>query len=262
MIVALEEAASAGEHDPVYLPMPASQPTNNGVQRRGRPRKHIDPNFLEIAMPRRGPTDLATLLGCNPRTVRRWLLEYGLAEPGEPLFTLVEQQDGTNLIAHTPTPSKPTTLTDVELDHVMHQILETFPDFGQQMIAGHLEYQGHLVTRERIRQSYYRVHGPPNSFGRRRIQRRTYQVRGPLALWHHDGQHGKPFVNQQPITSPMPHQVSFASESCSIASLMGSPGSSLGFALTIITGLPLSCSCSKMQLRCMVVLVVSGETMG
>jgi hypothetical protein len=189
MIHALEEAAAAGHQEPVYQPPVVISPVTTG--NRGRPSISIDPAFLEMAVTSRGPTDLAHLLGCSARTVRRRLLLLGLSQPGEPLFKLVQHEDGSAAIAHNPTPQKPTTLTDEELDQVIAQILETFPEFGQQMIAGHLEYQGHLVTRERVRQSYYRVHGPPSNFGRRVIVRRVYKVAGPNALWHHDGQHGK-----------------------------------------------------------------------
>jgi hypothetical protein len=73
----------------------------------------------------------------------------------------------------------------------MHHILEIFPTFGRRMIAGHLRQLGHRVPTSRIRDSYYRVHGPPVSYSNTATGRQPYQVAGPNSLAHHDGQHGK-----------------------------------------------------------------------
>ncbi|KAJ6605746.1 hypothetical protein B0H10DRAFT_2440176 [Mycena sp. CBHHK59/15] len=42
------------------------------------------------------------------------------------------------------------TLTDGELDQLMHHILEIFPTFGRRMISGHLRELGHPVPTSRI----------------------------------------------------------------------------------------------------------------
>lgn len=190
MISRLDEASVTSSAElphvpPSRFPLPAAP---SGLP--GRPRKHIDRQFLQQASQLRSPKHLAAIFGCSARTVRRRMLDLGLSQPGSPVFVQVLQPDGSVNIIHSPNPFKPTNLTDAELDHVVGGILETFPHFGRQMIMGNLTYQGHSVTRERVRQSYVRVHGVPAAFGRRRLHRRTYKVAGPNALWHHDGQHG------------------------------------------------------------------------
>lgn len=60
------------------------------------------------------------------------------------------------------------------------------------MRDGYLLQLGYRIPRSRIEASYLRVVGPsPATFGPRRIQRRSYSVPGPMALVHHDGQHGE-----------------------------------------------------------------------
>jgi hypothetical protein len=83
-------------------------------------------------------------------------------------------------------------ISDEELNNIIRQILEAFPDFGHCMITGHLRYLGLHIQHGWVVASYLHVHGPPTSaLGSQRIQRRTYSVPGVNALWHHDGQHGK-----------------------------------------------------------------------
>jgi hypothetical protein len=85
-------------------------------------------------------------------------------------------------------------LSDEELDKITLQIITTFPDFGRRMIDGHLKSMGLHISRERLRASYLRVHGPPAaSFGARKIERRVYSVPRPNSLRHHDGQHGNTY---------------------------------------------------------------------
>lgn len=158
----------------------------------GRPQLDISKDILEMANSHLDLTQIAQLANCSARTIRRRLLDLGLAESGQPVFATTRDSDGNMVwIRTSTTPRRRYTVTDEQLDVLMHDILTTFPNFGQQMIAGHLSSNGQIVSRERIRQSYRRVHGAPACFGRRRIQRREYSVAGPNALWHHDGQHGK-----------------------------------------------------------------------
>lgn len=180
--------------------------TRSSNSRRGRPKVHIDPAFLADTMTLRPNTGLAPVFGCTPRTVRRRLLEYGLAEPGRPVYITESQLDGTstrvyNTIPHTP--SAPT-LTDAELDAAIGDILKIFPTFGQRMIAGRLKSSGHRVVRDRISASYLRVHGAPGVFGDRSIHRNRYKVAGANSLWHHDGQHGPCISSCSVFTSSPP----------------------------------------------------------
>jgi hypothetical protein len=156
----------------------------------GRPRIEIDPQVLQEALNLRGTTHLAALFNCAPRTIRRRALEYGLVEPGAPVYTDTPRTDGTIVRTYASTSRPVSVLTDEELDTVLTSILEVFPDFGRRMLIGRLKAAGHHVPRARIAASYLRVHGSPGRFGVRFIHRRPYNVAGANSLWHHDGQHG------------------------------------------------------------------------
>lgn len=159
--------------------------------RRGRPRIQIDPDILATSIQLRGPTELGTVFGVSSRTVRRRALEQGLVQAGEPVYVEFENQDGSTSRIYTSSTGSQSDLTDAQLDSIMLQILQSYPDFGRRMIDGHLRYLGHHVPRSRIQASYGRVNGPPvAAFGVRRIKRRVYSVKGYNSLCHHDGQHG------------------------------------------------------------------------
>ena len=184
------DAASHRSVDPPDGPhLPVIQTVRTG--RRGSPSKIIDPTFLEFALEMRGPSHLARVLDCSSRTVRRSALRYGLVEPGPPVFQDVQTADGTTLRQHTTMTPPVSTMTDEELDREIADILTVFPQWGREMIAGHLRARGHRVPDARIRLSFVRVRGAPATFGRRRIVRKKYKVPGPNSLVHHDGQHGK-----------------------------------------------------------------------
>jgi hypothetical protein len=190
MIMALQEAASLTSlEQPGTIGQPSASHLPTG--RCGRPRKQIDLQFLEQGSHLRGPKHLAAILGCSARTVRRRLVENGIRAPGEPVFKQVMNEEGVLETMHTPTAPKPSNLSDAQLDEKMRELMETFPNFGRQMILGNLDLHGFQITRQRQRDSYQRIMGTPPAFGRRTIERRVYKVAGPNALWHHDGQHGK-----------------------------------------------------------------------
>ncbi|PPR01330.1 hypothetical protein CVT24_006332, partial [Panaeolus cyanescens] len=139
-----------------------------------------------------GPTQLAEVFGVNRRTIRRRAVELGIAEPGEPVYVDWVDENGNTQRLYTGSSTGPvSSLTDEQLDHAIHQILQSFPTYGHRMIDGNLRHLGHNVPRSRIIASCLRVRGPPPcAFGPRRIIRRSYNVRGYNSLWHHDGQHG------------------------------------------------------------------------
>jgi hypothetical protein len=159
----------------------------------GRPVISIDSKFLTFALEMRGPTDVAKALGCSPRTIRRRALEHGILPPGHPPFQRVVQDNGTITYTYLG-PPKHTRLSDISdnaLDDMMWCTLRDFPKLGRRLIEGCFRRQGFLIPRDRIRRSYFRVHGRTSPFGRRPIARRSYHVAGVNSLWHHDGQHGK-----------------------------------------------------------------------
>ena len=83
------------------------------------------------------------------------------------------------------------TLTDEDLDNVVTQINRHYPRHGYRNVEGHLLQRNMRVSRQRVRDSLCRV--DPEGIALRwsnAIQRRSYNVYGPNALWHIDGQHG------------------------------------------------------------------------
>ncbi|KAK6995573.1 hypothetical protein R3P38DRAFT_3407633 [Favolaschia claudopus] len=134
--------------------------------RRGRPRVEIDPQFLRAALDLRGPTGIAPKLGVSARTVRRAALRAGLVQPGAPVFQSRTNSNGELEIVHTSTAPP---VSNEELDLLLSETLEVFPQFGRRMIRGHLKSQGYRIPRDRITASYLRVHGAPAIFGDRQI---------------------------------------------------------------------------------------------
>jgi hypothetical protein len=193
----VDELDSAGElaADPPDVP-PAQlrlQYNGNGSPgRRGRPSVVLDETFLENGLRFRGVNQMAEVVGCSPRTIRRRAQAIGVLLPGRPVFQYERSNDGERIGVHQrESVRKPTNLTDAELDARIAEILQAFPTLGRAMIMGALKSRGYIVTRERVRRSIERVQGVPASFARRTIVRRQYSVKGPMSLWHHDGQHGK-----------------------------------------------------------------------
>lgn len=191
MLEALDTASMQSMDPPASQGITVSRVIRTG--KRGRPRIEVDPTFLSFALDLRGTTGIAPVVGCAPRTIRRRALENGLVEPGQPVY-VDQTDDQTGATTRTYTSSTPavSALTDNELDIIMYDTIQRFPNFGRRMIDGYFRQMGHHVPRERIRASFVRVHGAPPSFTNRPIQRRIYRVAGPNSLCHHDGQHGKP----------------------------------------------------------------------
>ena len=73
---------------------------------------HIDPDVLEAALSLRGPTELAMLFGCAPRTVHRRALKHHLVEPGEPVYMDYTNEDGNTVQLYTTASRDQSGLTD------------------------------------------------------------------------------------------------------------------------------------------------------
>ena len=150
---------------------------------RGRPRIHIDPDFLQAAYTMRSTQGIADFLGVQRSTVRRRLLELGIDEPRENPF--IDNPSG--IISYT---SRVTDVPDAVLDELlMNMRRQHGNEAGISLLRGYLRNEGIFVSRERIRQALIRLF-PRRLFHRHPVQRREYSVPGPNALWHHDGQHG------------------------------------------------------------------------
>lgn len=160
--------------------------------KKGRPRVEIEPHVLSFGLGVRGPTGLAPVIGCHPRTIRRRALEHGLVAPGEPVYYDSVLPDGSSQRTWSSSAPAISILSNDEqaLDLEIAAILELYPRFGRAMILSCLQTRGYRIPRDRIEASYRRVHGAPAIFGDRQIVRRVYSVAGVNSLWHHDGQHG------------------------------------------------------------------------
>lgn len=233
---------------------------------RGRPKIHIDRDWLAWAIQHRTTSGIATFLGVSRTVVRNALLEYHLADAGPTPFPedsadigdapgelggqeddLLDQGHGDYLLdpvaiptiasgllddlfpsgtaggagaAPQPNASAPgpangdpsggahggvheaegfrpiaftgplSTFSDHDLDNTILRLKTHYRRAGITILDGMLRRLGLPVGRERIRQSLLRIDPVQRVFDRIRIRRRKYQVAGPNALWHHDGQHG------------------------------------------------------------------------
>ena len=161
-----EELASRypGESELTVLPVLESS------EEKGRPRFVIQRQHLEELFDL-GCTVayVANLLGVSKRTIERRMSEFGIS------------------VARTYTH-----LSDEELDQTVREIVERFPNIGYRRLTGFLVSKGLKVSREKIRASLKRVHPEGillRSLELNIVKRRQYNVRGPLALWHVDGNH-------------------------------------------------------------------------
>lgn len=124
--------------------------------------------------------------------MRRRALEYGFVEPGAPVYiTYNDPETGQTIRLYHSSTTPISQISDDELDTVVEHILAIFPAFGRRMMNGHLRHLGYSIPRERLRAAYERVNGAPAALVSHPITRRVYQVPGPNALWHHDGQHSE-----------------------------------------------------------------------
>lgn len=136
----------------------------------GRPRYSILRDQLEFLVDRRfSVIDIATLLGVSVRTIERCLFEFGLSVR-----------------------STYSCIDNGELDQMIHNILTEFPNTRYRRMTGFLMSRGLRIQQCRIREAMRRVN-PAGVILRAlelwTIHRSRYQVYGPLALWHIDGNH-------------------------------------------------------------------------
>ena len=118
-----------------------------------------------------GAPDIAKLLGVSIRTIRRRMSDYGIS--------ILSTYSG---------------LSDYDLENEIISIISEFPHVGYRTISAILKTKGHRVQFSRVRSAVRNV-DPQGTLIRRlfvtyhRVQRRTYSVRAPLALWHLDENH-------------------------------------------------------------------------
>ena len=136
----------------------------------GRPRYFISKEKLEFLLDMKFTSgEITSMLYVSESTIKRGMREYG---------TFVRQRYSD--------------ISEYELDKIFEGIMREFPNSGYKRITGLLQNGGYRIQQNRIRESMRRVN-PDGVLLRalelRAIRRRRYQVSGPLALWHIDGNH-------------------------------------------------------------------------
>ena len=104
---------------------------------------------------------IASLLGLSQMTIFRRRREFGLTE------------------------SQRESISEDELELIIHQIRRDFPSLGQTLVWGRLRSMGYGVTGESVRVAIRSI-DPINTALRWRetSTRRTYSMPGPNSLWH------------------------------------------------------------------------------
>lgn len=142
----------------------------NSTRTSGRPRLKIPKEQIELFVDYGfKATDIANMLCVSVKTVHRRLHEYNLS---------IRKSYAS--------------LSDEELDNIVIEISSQFKNCGYKAMRGHLLARGFKLQEERVRLSMRRT-DPEGTFVRalqlKVTHRRVYNVRGPLALWHIDGNH-------------------------------------------------------------------------
>ena len=83
------------------------------------------------------------------------------------------------------------TIAELELDDKVREIVRYFPQIGYRRLLGELERQSIRITRSKARESLQRIDpvGVTERWLQGPVSRRKYSVKGPLSLWHIDGNH-------------------------------------------------------------------------
>ena len=135
---------------------------------RGRPRVVISQEILEYLIGNHfNVHQVAQLLQTSTSTVRRRMRKYGITVRST--YSLID---------------------DVQLDTLVRELQNQYPNCGYRLMRGHLAAMGYRIQESRVRDALRRV-DPLGVMSRwiRSIHRRTYSVAGPNALWHIDGNH-------------------------------------------------------------------------
>ena len=133
----------------------------------GRPKSNIPQEQLQYLIDHEiSMTKIAQALGVSKSTIKRRVREYGISV-------------GPRIV-----------LDDSELDTLVRDIQREFPNAGYRRIHSQLKSRGVKVTQSRVRESMQRT--DPEGVAMRWLNitpRAVYSVRGPLSLWHIDGNH-------------------------------------------------------------------------
>lgn len=141
------------------------------TNKRGRPRKNVDPRILHDAFQkdRRIPsTVLAKILGIDRKTLRARIKELDI----NPEYSKISNED---------------------LDNFVREYQQEHPAGGRSYVIGRLRATASLkIQRHRVIDSMNRLdllgQGMRQRVGKKK-ERKEYQVPRPNALWHIDGHH-------------------------------------------------------------------------
>ena len=138
---------------------------------RGHPRFDVPKDMMCFLVEHGFTTnDISKMLSVSRRTVQRRMAEFDIRE-GFPRYS---------------------SISDVQLDSVIRDITNDFPNCGIKRMQGFLLERSIRVQWDRVRASMRR-NDPEGVFLRSLqlnvVHRRVYSVRGPLSLWHLDGNH-------------------------------------------------------------------------
>ena len=142
-------------------------PTFETIPTGGRPRISLPWETITVyRSSNHSWTEIASILGIHPRTLRRYRLRYNYQDP-----------------------NPYSAITDEELDEIVARTLsQTSGVIGSKFMSSVLQDQGHRVVRRRVRESMARVDILGNlERWASWIPRSVYSVRGPNSLWHMDG---------------------------------------------------------------------------
>ncbi|SGY89260.1 BQ5605_C131g13369 [Microbotryum silenes-dioicae] len=128
-------------------------------------------SFVTSVRTNLGTTQIAKLFGVSRWTIRKAIVDQQVRQPFE--RTRVR-----------------TLLPDAELDRLVMEILDHETSLGEILVGGALRARGIDVPREALRASIQRTRPlRRHVHANHPVMRRRYNVAGPNALWHHDGQH-------------------------------------------------------------------------
>ena len=130
---------------------------------RGRPKIFVDQEQVEFLRSLHFSWEhISAIVGVSSKTLQRRAREWNI-----PTFS---------------------TVVDAELDGIVGEYMQRFPNCGEALLRGYLHSTGLHVQRRRVRDSIHRITGSQSSL-HPAIVRRTYSVPGPNYLWHVDGHH-------------------------------------------------------------------------
>ena len=133
----------------------------------GRPRLDIDLDDVEfLCSLKLSLTKVAAVMGVSRCTLYRRMIDEGRVIGGY------------------------SSISDADLDSIIHRVKLDHPHDGEVMMAGHISRIGIHITRARLRASIHRV-DPEGVAARSRrvIRRRVYSVPYPNYVWHIDSHH-------------------------------------------------------------------------